>query len=156
MTLDPEIVAPLDGAVSDTAGAVVSRTVTLKLPVVVLDELSVALQFTAVVPSAKVDPEAGKQLTDRVPSTASEAVGVKLTAAPEGPVASAVVLSGSASTGPVVSRMMIWKVDEATFPWASVELQATFVVPSVKVLPETGEQEMPAVPSTRSEALGFV
>lgn len=48
-------------------------TVTVKLPVALFPALSVAVQVTVVVPSGKVEPEAGVQLTGTVPSTASVA-----------------------------------------------------------------------------------
>ena len=52
-------------------GGLVSWTVTVKLPFAVLLCASVALQFTVVVPSAKVLPEAGEQDTGTEPSTRS-------------------------------------------------------------------------------------
>src|SRR5260370_14204413 len=51
------------------AGGVVSTTVTVKLPVDVLPAVSVAEQFTVVVPSGKIEPEGGEQVTGSVPST---------------------------------------------------------------------------------------
>jgi hypothetical protein len=57
-------------------GGVVSTTVTVKLSVAVLPVRSVAEQFTVVVIKAKVDPEAGVQLTGLDPSTMSVAVAV--------------------------------------------------------------------------------
>ena len=84
-------------------GAIVSCTVTLKLPLAVLLLKSDAEQLIAVVPRAKVLPEAGEQVTGREPSTASFAVTEKLAIAPEGPVASRVISAGSVRTGGVVS-----------------------------------------------------
>ena len=54
-------------------GAVVSCTVMVKLPFAVLLCESVAEQLTVVVLMAKVLPEAGEQLTGRLPSTTSVA-----------------------------------------------------------------------------------
>jgi hypothetical protein len=61
--------------VGDT-GAVVSTTVTLKVPLALLPAASVALQLTTVVPSANTAPEAGEQEGTIGPSTASTAVAV--------------------------------------------------------------------------------
>ena len=44
-----------------SVGAVVSTTITVKLAAPVFPCVSVAVQFTVVVPNAKVAPEAGKQ-----------------------------------------------------------------------------------------------
>ena len=76
---------------------------TVKLPNAVLPCESVAEQSTVVVPSGKVEPEAGEQETGTGPSTISVAVAVKVTTAPDGPVASTVMLPGSDSVGGVVS-----------------------------------------------------
>jgi len=62
--------------VSDVVGAVVSCTVTLKLPFAVLFAASVAEQFTVVAPSANVLPEAGVQFTVGFAGLASSAVAV--------------------------------------------------------------------------------
>jgi hypothetical protein len=56
-----------------TIGAVVSRTVTVKLPLALLPELSAALQLTVVAPSGNVLPEAGLQLGLKLPLTVSVA-----------------------------------------------------------------------------------
>jgi hypothetical protein len=55
-------------------GAVVSTTVTLKVPLAVLPAASVALQLTTVVPKAKRLPEAGAHDGVIGPSTASLAL----------------------------------------------------------------------------------
>jgi hypothetical protein len=80
---------------SDSAGGVVSTTVTLKLPVVV-PVVAVAVQFTVVVPSGKIEPDAGAQEMVAL----SVAVTTYVTAAPAALVASAVMSGGSVSTGP--------------------------------------------------------
>ncbi len=59
----------LAGSVS--AGAVVSCTLTVKLPLAVLLWASVAEQFTVVVAIGKVEPDAGEQVMGTGPSTAS-------------------------------------------------------------------------------------
>ena len=60
---------------SASIGPVVSTTVTLKLLLAVLPAASAAEQLTAVLPSEKVLPEAGVQLTATLPLTGSAAVG---------------------------------------------------------------------------------
>ncbi len=52
---------------------VVSTTVMWKLPNAVLPAVSVAKQLTVVVPTANVEPEGGKQMTDTLESTLSVA-----------------------------------------------------------------------------------
>src|SRR5438270_10333378 len=90
----------------------VSTTVTRKLPAVVWFELLVAEQLTVVVPTGKVEPLAGEQVTGSVPSTTSVAVATKVTAAPEGPVASVVMSAGRCSAGGV-STTVTWKLPVA-------------------------------------------
>ena len=133
-------------------GGVVSRTVTVKLPLAVLLWASVAEQFTVVVPRANVLPEAGEQLTATGPSTRSLADAEYETAAPDGPVASAVIFAGSVRVGGVVSRTVTVKLPLAVLLWASVAEQFTVVVPRANVLPEAGEQLTATGPSTRSLA----
>jgi hypothetical protein len=57
-------------------GTFVSVIVTVKLPDMVLVAISVTLQLTSVTPSAKVLPDAGKQIGDNTPSTISVAVAL--------------------------------------------------------------------------------
>jgi hypothetical protein len=56
-----------------TTGGVESDTSTVKEPFPTLLWLSVALQFTVVVPNPNVEPDDGKQFTVTAPSTRSEA-----------------------------------------------------------------------------------
>ena len=58
------------------AGAVVSATLPVKLPVAVLPCASLAEQLTVVEPNANVAPEAGVQLVTTVPLIASIAAWV--------------------------------------------------------------------------------
>jgi len=102
------------GTVSN--GGVVSTTLTLKLPCPVFPAASVAEQFTVVVPSANVLPEAGEQPTGTDPLTASEADAVKDTTAPEGPVASTVTSLGNDKDGAVVSTTLTLKLPCPVFP----------------------------------------
>lgn len=136
-----------------TLGAVVSTTDTLKLALPVLPCASVAEQVTVVVASrAKVEPERGEQVGAITPSTRSLAVAVKVTAAPEGPVASAVMLAGTVTVGGVVSTTVTVKLPEAMLPAASEAEQLTVVAPRPKVEPEAGEQFTATEPLTRSLA----
>src|SRR5215213_4796065 len=101
-------------------GAVVSRTVTLNVLLAELPAASVAVAVTCVVPSAKVLPEAGLKLTSAGPLTESAAVAAKVTAAPFGPVASALMSAGASMDGPVVSRTTTLNVPVEVLPALSV------------------------------------
>ena len=79
-----------------------SRTVTWNEPDVVRPPLSVALQFTVVVPRAKVEPDAGLQVgIGAVASSASVAVAVYDAGTPAGPTASSVRSVGRLRRGGV-------------------------------------------------------
>src|SRR3989449_4650247 len=71
-----------------TVGAVVSLTVTLELQELEFPEPSVALQETLVVPSGKVDPDAG-QLVEAIPQL-SPAPALKVAVAPPVPAPSTI------------------------------------------------------------------
>ena len=60
----------------------------------VLPRASVAEQVTSVDPTAKAVPDAGEQVTGRVPSTMSVAVGAVQLTTVEAPVASRVMSDG--------------------------------------------------------------
>ena len=134
-------------------GGVVSWTVMLKLPVVEFPFASVAEQLTVVVPNAKVLPDAGEQITGTRTSTISVAVAENVTAAPDGPVASAVILDGKVRAGGAVSCTVTLKLPVAEFPFVSVAEQLTVVVVTANVLPEVGEQLTETEPSTISVAV---
>lgn len=79
-------------------------TITLKVVVAVLEALSIAVQSTVVVPTAKFVPEAGSQITNTAPSRLSVAFGsVKFTVVPELEVVVAVTSVVEANTGLVLS-----------------------------------------------------
>src|SRR4030067_25434 len=122
----------------------------LLLPVFML--ASVASQLTVVSPIAKVVPETGAQVGVNEPSTTSDAEAVKVTTAPEGPVASTVVSGGTITVGAVVSCTVTMKLLLPVFRLASVASQLTVVSPIAKVEPETGAQVDVNGPSTRSDA----
>jgi hypothetical protein len=63
-------------------------TQTVNVTVAVFLQVSEAVQVTTVLPGANIEPEAGEQLTGRMPSIASVAVGfVYVTTAPAAQVA---------------------------------------------------------------------
>src|SRR4051794_6876127 len=137
-----------------TTGAMVSCTVTVKLPGAALPCASVAEQFTLVWPSGNVLPDAGLQSGVMLPSTVSVAVAVKETGAPFGPAASTLMSAGSVSTGDLVSRTVTVKLPTLdVLPFASVAVQCTVVSPSGNMLPESASQLTGSVPSTMSVAV---
>src|SRR2546422_10962050 len=80
-------------------GGVLSRTVTVKVPLAILPERSVAVQDTRVVPRAKVEPDVAEQTTTGDGSTVSVAVAENVAEAPLGLVASAGMSAGRGSAG---------------------------------------------------------
>src|SRR2546426_4492575 len=112
----------------------------------------VAEHVTKVTPIGNVEPDGEEQDADNGPSTVSIADAVKVARAPPGPVASRVMLAGTVTSGAVVSRTVTVNVAVATFPWASVAVQSTRVVPSVNMNPEDGLQVAVTGPSTMSVA----
>ncbi len=150
---DPPAIA-VTSACDAREGAVVSETVTLNPPLVVFMAESVAEQDTAVVPIINVLPDAGAHDTDTEPSTASLALAVNATAAPEAPVASAETLTGRTRTGPSVSSTITLNDEVPVLPFASVAEQDTAVVPIVNVLPDAGAHDTDTEPSTASVAVG--
>jgi len=149
----PATTAPLDGLDIDAAGAVVSRTVTVKLPVAVFPDKSVAEQLTVLVPIANIDPEVGVHDTLRAPLTKSVALAVNVTVAPDALVASTILLAGNESDGAVVSRTVTVNVALPVFPEESVAVHITVVVPSGNVEPEAGVHTAVNEPSTLSVAV---
>ena len=135
-----------------TAGAVVSRTVTVKEPWALLPAASVTEQSTVVVPSGNVEPEAGTHVTATEPSTKSLAEALKVAVAPPGPVASNRLSKGSVRLGGVVSTTVTVNVAVPVLPAPSVAEQVTDVGPRAKVEPDAGEQDGVSDPLTASEA----
>jgi len=112
----------------------------------------VAEHVTKVTPIGNVEPDGEEQDADNGPSTVSIADAVKVARAPPGPVASRVMLAGTVTSGAVVSRTVTVNVAVATFPWASVAVQSTRVVPSENMNPDDGLQVAVTGPSTMSVA----
>jgi hypothetical protein len=113
------------------------------------------VHVTVVPPRANVLPEAGVQFTVGLGSTLSTAVTVKATAAPEGPVASAVVVPGTVRVGAALSMTVIVKLALCWFPEKSVAVQVTVAVPRAKVVPDAGEHTTAGFGSTLSVAVGL-
>src|SRR5688500_11780401 len=128
---------------SSSAGAVVSTTVTLNVPLV---------QVTVVTPRGNVEPETGAQeepCVGRPFSSSAPLPGtVNATTAPFGPVASR-VMSGRTGGGCCSSTVTV-KLPVAELLRESDDVHCTVVVPVAKVLPEEGEQLTETLPSTRS------
>src|SRR5947199_25739 len=120
VTLAPEAVAPLAGAVRVTVGAGVLVTVTVNAAALVFRRVSTALQLTVVVPIGNVVPLAGTHATVTLPSTASIALAVNVTIAPAPLVACTFWFGGTVMTGGVVSRTVTVNNPDAAFPIASV------------------------------------
>jgi hypothetical protein len=135
-----------------TTGAVVSRTVTVKLLDPVLPAVSCAVQVTVVVPIAKVLPEDGEQLVATLPSTSSLAEAENVADAPLAPVASFVIGAGTVTTGETPSVTVTLKESLAEFPESSVAVQVTVVWPTGKVLPDALLHEIEGLVSTLSLA----
>lgn len=72
--------------------------------------------MTVVIPIGNTEPEAGKQVTAREPSTVSFAEVVKLTGAPEAFTALTIMSEGSINVGGVVSTTLTVKLPFAVFP----------------------------------------
>src|SRR5574337_362643 len=84
-------------------GAVVSFTITENEAVAVFPAVSCALQDTFVVVRPNWEPDVGVHATGTVPSTRSLADTAYVTVAPNGPVASFVIVDGTVIVGAVVS-----------------------------------------------------
>jgi hypothetical protein len=126
-------------------------TVTEKLALRVLPCASVALQLTAVVPTANADPDAGAHTVAIGPSTVSDADAVKVTAV-VGPVASNVRSAGTVTVGDVVSVTVTVKDPVALLPCGSVAVQLTAVAATLNPEPDAGEQSGAIGPSIGSTA----
>jgi hypothetical protein len=133
-------------------GGVVSFTVTVNKAEPALLCVSVAVHVTVVVPSGKVEPLDGVQLTGRAPSTLSVADAEYAKTAPADPVASTVTSPGTVSVGGVLSVTVTVNEVEPALPCVSVAVQATVVVPSGNVEPLGGAQVTGTTPSVLSMA----
>ena len=98
------------------------------------------------------EPDAGVQVTGTGPSTRSFADATKLTTAPETLVAVTVMSAGNVNAGGVVSTTVTLKLAVPVFPFVSVAVQLTVVIPSGKVVLESGEHDWEATASSGSLA----
>jgi hypothetical protein len=130
-------------------------TVTVKLQLVLLPEVSVAVQVTVVVPIGKVEPEAGLQ-TKPTPGQLSETTGAKVALAPAGQVGSFTMLPGQVMAGGSVSLTVTVNWQLPVLPCASVAEHVTVVVPLANVEPDAGEQLTAPTPGQLSVAVGVV
>src|SRR5689334_17770536 len=83
------------GGVFEMTGAVVSRTVTVNVPVALLPPESVALHETVVWPIGNAAPDAGAQVAVRLASMSSVTPAANTAAAPVADVASRTTSAGS-------------------------------------------------------------
>jgi hypothetical protein len=134
-----------------TATVEVEVTVTLNDPDAGLPALSVAEQATVVVPTGKVEPEAGVQVTGTDPSTRSEAEAENVTTAP-GLVACTVISAGIFKVGGVLSTTVTLNEAEPVLPALSATEHVTFVEPNANMEPDEGVQVGAKEPSTASNA----
>jgi hypothetical protein len=137
-------------------GPVVSLTVTVNdFGAAGFPAASVALHVTVVVVKPNVVPDAGLHEAGFGGSTLSVAVAANPTGAPPEPVASAMMSSGTAIVGGVVSTRftVTEKPAEPVFPEESVAVHVTSVVPTSKCESEDGVQLGVGDPETASVAV---
>lgn len=118
------------------------NTVTVKLQVAELPDVSVAVHVTVVVPTGKTEPLAGLHI-EVPPGQLSDTVGGgKVTVAPleigQVCATTAVTFVGQAIVGGSVSLTVIVNEQLAVLPEASSTLHVTVVMPLGKVEPEGG------------------
>ena len=121
-------------------GATVSSTFTVKEQPPLLPAPSEAVHMTLVVPTGKLEPDAGSHVTVGLGSHASVAVTTNSTTVPPVPVHSAVRFPPHVTLGPTVSRTATVNEHVLVFPLLSEAAQVTVVTPEAKVEPEGGWQ----------------
>jgi hypothetical protein len=137
-------------------GSWVSLIVTVNEHSAVLLAASETVHVTVVVPTLKLEPEAGWQTGVLTPAQLSDAVGVNVTAAPHWPGSlPRVIGAGHAIVGASVSLTVTVNVHAAVLPAASVAVHVTVVTPFAKVAPEAGAHETVA-PAQLSAGVGGV
>jgi hypothetical protein len=99
---------------------------------------SPAVQVTSVTPIGKVEPDAGAQTTGTDPATTSDALALKVTTAPLGPVGWTVMLAGTVTVGGVVSWTVTVKLLDPTFV-PSVAVHVIVVTPIGNNDPDVGD-----------------
>jgi hypothetical protein len=145
-----------DGQVID--GAWLSTTITVNEQEDMLLEASLAVQVTVVVPTGKLEPDAGLQLGVPTPGQLSVAVGaLYVTTAEHWPIGALVLtLAGQVIDGACVSLTVTVNEQLAELPAASITLQLTVVVPFGNVEPEAGLHVTEPMPGQLSVAVGVV
>ena len=129
------------------AGAVASRTVTVKVQEPILPDASVAVQVTVVVPTGKPDPEAGTQTTVALPQLSVPVGVVYVTVAVQVPTGALVTMfAGHVTVGFVASLTVTVNMHEPVLPAGSVAVHVTVVVPTGKLDPEAGSHTTVALP----------
>ena len=135
-----------------------SPTVTVKVQLPELPDVSVAEQVTVVTPSGKLLPEAGEHVTGRAPSQTSLAVAENVAVAEPEPAGFSVKLigPGQITVGAWLSATVTVKLHELLLPDVSEAEQVTVVTPLGKAFPEAGEHVTVRAPSQTSLAVGAV
>ena len=139
-----------------SAGAVVSRTVTVNESVDLFPVPSCAEHCTVVVPSAKTLPLTGEQVIDGEAVTASVADATNDTTLPAAAFASSTMSDGTVRSGAVVSRTETVNDASATLPAASCAEQKTPVLPSANTPPLAGAHVTATTGSRLSVAVGVL
>lgn len=122
----------------------------------ILPVASDAVQVTVVVPTGKVEPDAGVHVT-LTPGQLSLAVGAaKATTAEHWPGSGVVVmLAGHVIVGFCASLTVTVNEHIPSLPAASMTRQVTVVMPTGKLDPDAGEQVTAPVPEQLSPAVGI-
>lgn len=105
-------------------------------------DASVAVHVTVVVPTGKLELEAGVHTTAPTPGQLSDADAENVTFAAHAPLAAlAVMLPGHVTTGACVSLTVTVKLHCPVFAAASVTVHVTVVTPFGKTEPDAGTHE---------------
>ncbi len=135
-------------------GGSVSRTRTVNVFEAKPPRVFVYEHVTVVVAMANVEPDAGLHVAGPGDgSTESVYVALNVTGAPEGDVASTVMLAGTLIVGRLLPTTVTMKLFVELFPAASVAVQFTVVGPIGNAEPETGEHVNVGVVVTLSVAV---
>ena len=120
-SIEPDTRTSGEGDVISTDGGVVSRTITLNVPVATLPVASAAEQLTSVDPMGKRVPDTGTHETVTASPAALVALTTYDTVAPSTLVASATICAGNArlggAAGPAAAspaNMIVWGEPEAS------------------------------------------
>ena len=132
-----------------------ARTVTLNPLLAWRPPKSVTVQVTGVVPIAKVLPLGGTHTGVSTPCSGSLPEAVKVTTAPEGPVAFTLMFDGTVTDGAALVTVTL-NVTEVVIDAMSVAEHVTTVAPIGKVEPLAGTQLTASAWSRKSVAVGTV